>query len=248
VIRSEEDPTPCLSITGMLVRSPLKRSGAILCAYAALMLGGCGGGSGAADRRVAPGVKGSGEAQLLGDPAFRSALSAVGISPHERPIDLMGVDLGRRLRAIITDSGRLDPAPFSEPYRSFLRSRGRLSERAFSREYGGSPVAMATRVGMLVGLLDARLNEGAKPAPILPSAILSGFGARELPTVARGAKDCGRGRRAQHAVSRRRPRLRRLPGELSARVHEYGSCAAESLSARTRTDRRTRAQADPGSM
>jgi hypothetical protein len=47
---------------------------------------------------------------------------------------------------------------------------------------------MATRVGMLVGLLDPRLNEGADPAPTLPAAIVSGFGARQLPTVARGAK------------------------------------------------------------
>jgi hypothetical protein len=144
----------------MFVRSPLTRPRVALCACAAaaaVVLGGCGGGS--ADKRVAVGVNGSGEAQLLADPTFRTLLREVGVSPQERPVHLMGVDLGRRLRAIVTDTGRLDPGTFREPYRSFLRSRGRLSVRAFIRHYGQPPALMATDVGMLVGHLDARLND-----------------------------------------------------------------------------------------
>jgi hypothetical protein len=169
---------------------------------------------GGEDRTSYLSIKGSGEAQLLADPTFRNLLREVGVSPQERPVHSMGVDLGRRSRAIVTDSGRLDPSTFREPYRRFLRSRGRLSVRAFIRHYGQSPGAIATDVGMLVGHLDARLNEGADPSPqVACRDPLRVRHARPTDGTAR-RQDCRPRRRAQHAVPGWRSWMRGLPGEL----------------------------------
>jgi hypothetical protein len=144
------------------------------------LLAACGGGSSAKDKLVASGVNGSGEQQLLGDPTFQSTVRMIGISPSAAPTAL-GMQLGRRLRAIVTDSGRLEPASFRQPYQAFLRRLGTLSLTQFRRRYGLSATAIASRVGTLLGLLDARLNEGADPPPQLPESILASYGRRGVP-------------------------------------------------------------------
>jgi hypothetical protein len=146
----------------------------------AALLAACGGGSSAKDKLVASGVSGSGEQQLLGDPTFQSTVRMIGISPSIAPTAL-GMQLGRRLRAIVVDSGRLEPASFRQPYQAFLRRLGPLSLAQFRRRYGLSATAIASRVGTLIGLLDARLNEGADPAPKLPDAMLASYGRRGVP-------------------------------------------------------------------
>ena len=143
-----------------------------------LALGGCGGaGSAPKDDRVAKGVKGSGQDQLLADQTFRNAVEAIGVSAGVQPPSRLGARIGTRLRAITTDAGRLAPRSFRPgAYRRRLLALGPLSEAELRRRYGAGPLELADRIGALVGQLDVGLDEGARPAPDLATGVMTGFG------------------------------------------------------------------------
>lgn len=151
---------------------------ATLCVLCACAIAACGGGDdGPKDSHVADGVKGSGEQQLLRDDGFKRAVRDVGVSPSIRPAARLGRAIGRRVRLIVTDSGRIAPGSFQPgAYRNRLYRLGRLTRSQFTRRFGEGPLEMANRVGILTGQLESRLDENADPGPDLPRAVFAGFG------------------------------------------------------------------------
>lgn len=128
------------------------------------------------DGRVAEDVKGSGQKQLLDDFGFINALRLLGVRPDQRPPAALGESIGRRLRAALTDAGRLYPGSYTPAAERRLRKLGTLSRAQFERRYGTGPRDMADRMATVIALLDYRLDERADPPPAIARGLLKGFG------------------------------------------------------------------------